>query len=310
MKKINFSVIIPTFNNAQYLIQAIDSVLDQIYPAYEIIVVDDGSTDGTKELIATKFKDKVIYFYQDNQGVAIARNLGAKVASGNWLSFLDSDDWYLPNRLKDHHSLIQGNQDIDLITSEYEYRQHDGTFISLSMVQHPVGRALLERNPKKEATILSNTELELFAESYFGDTHTLSVPKENFIAVGGYPAGFSVAEDVFLLLKLCSISKNIGVTFQPVAVYRIHNESVTKRDKIKAQYNNVKTLKAMNRNSNLFSTIVNRGISKRLLTARLHLGYVLLEKNKHFSAIKAVSPSLLERPSKQALRNFISMVIG
>lgn len=310
MIKPKFSVIIPTYNNAQYLVKAINSVLEQTYPAYEIIIVDDGSTDNTHQLVIDIFHDAVKYIYQQNQGVSAARNNGAKAADGDWLTFLDSDDWYLPNRLNDHFVLIENIKGVDLITSEYEYRKNDGTFISLSMDQHPVGRKLLKRNPNKEDVVLSNFELKLFAESYFGDTHTISVPRKDFIASGGYPVGFSVAEDVYLLLKLCSKSKVIGITFQPVAVYRIHNESITKKDKLKSQFSNVETLKYMNKNPSLFSKTVNIGIKKRLLTARLHLGYALVEKKKHVAAILAVAPSIIEKPSKQALRNIISMIIG
>ncbi|MDQ7091579.1 MAG: glycosyltransferase family A protein [Methylococcales bacterium] len=92
------SVIIPTFNRASVLQRALNSIYAQTYPADEVIVVDDGSTDDTEQMIATYFP-QVIYSYQTNQGVSAARNTGINQAKGNWLAFLDSDDEWLPTKL-------------------------------------------------------------------------------------------------------------------------------------------------------------------------------------------------------------------
>ncbi len=92
------SVIIPTYNRARYVTKAIESVLAQTYRDYEIVVVDDGSTDNTKEILQT-YMDRIRYNYQDNSGVSAARNAGIKAAKGEWIAFLDSDDEWLPERL-------------------------------------------------------------------------------------------------------------------------------------------------------------------------------------------------------------------
>lgn len=93
------SVIIPTFNYAEFISDAIDSVLAQTFKDFEIIVVDDGSTDNTKDIL-NKYSDNIKYYYQDNKGPASARNLGIKNASGSYICFLDSDDIFMPNKLK------------------------------------------------------------------------------------------------------------------------------------------------------------------------------------------------------------------
>lgn len=91
------SVIIPTHNRAHVLDRAIESVLAQTLKASEIVIVDDGSTDNTAELVRSRFPE-CHYVYQDNQGVSSARNLGIRIASGDWLAFLDSDDEWLPGK--------------------------------------------------------------------------------------------------------------------------------------------------------------------------------------------------------------------
>lgn len=98
MSKSIVSVVIPCYNGERYLGETIESVLSQTYQNFEIIVVDDGSTDNTKG-VATSYPE-VRYIYQDNQGVSTARNRGMTESHGNYLIFLDSDDRLLPNRLE------------------------------------------------------------------------------------------------------------------------------------------------------------------------------------------------------------------
>ena len=104
----NISVIIPTFNRKETLKRAIQSVLMQSYTPYEIIVIDDGSDDGTKEWLKDNFPN-VKYIYQMNSGVSSARNKGIKFARGDWIALLDSDDEWLPSKLKDQANEIESN---------------------------------------------------------------------------------------------------------------------------------------------------------------------------------------------------------
>ena len=88
---VNVSVIIPTYNRKNLLKRALHSVSNQTFIPREIIVVDDGSSDGTKDWVLARFPD-VRYIYQDNSGVSSARNSGIKEAIGSWIAFLDSDE--------------------------------------------------------------------------------------------------------------------------------------------------------------------------------------------------------------------------
>lgn len=93
------SVVIPTYNRADYISRAVDSVLTQTYKNVEIIVVDDGSTDNTKHILK-HYMDKIHYIHQENSGVEAARNAGIRSSSGRWIAFLDSDDYWLPEKLR------------------------------------------------------------------------------------------------------------------------------------------------------------------------------------------------------------------
>ena len=105
------SVIIPTFNRRYVLHRAIESVVNQTRPPIEIIVVDDGSTDGTRDWLVNTFP-LVKYIYQDNKGVSSARNRGIEVSKGSWVSFLDSDDEWMPTKLEEQESYIIENPEI------------------------------------------------------------------------------------------------------------------------------------------------------------------------------------------------------
>ncbi len=93
------SVIIATYNRAHLLKTAIDSVLGQTYSDHEVIVADDGSTDGTAELVRC-YGNRVRYLYQENQGKSVMLNNALKIAAGEWIAFLDSDDYWLPEKLE------------------------------------------------------------------------------------------------------------------------------------------------------------------------------------------------------------------
>ncbi len=114
------SVIIPTYNRARYVTEAIESVLAQTFTDYEILVIDDGSTDSTKALLQP-YLSKIIYIHQENRGVSAARNKGLKAAKGEWIAFLDSDDIWLPKKLEIQFEDIQHHDNIDLHICNGEY---------------------------------------------------------------------------------------------------------------------------------------------------------------------------------------------
>lgn len=114
-----FSVIIPLYNKARYILRTLNSVFGQEYPFFEIIVIDDGSTDGGGELVVSEFGNKVRLIRQSNQGVAAARNVGIQNASFDYLAFLDADDVWHPAYLSWMKELLNRWPDAGLLGSSY-----------------------------------------------------------------------------------------------------------------------------------------------------------------------------------------------
>ncbi len=111
------SVIIPTYNDSNNLIKAIESVLSQTYPNIEIIVVDDGSTDDTRNILSSYIdSNKIIYLYQKNSSVGVARENGVKISNGEYIAYLDSDDRWIDNdKIKQQVLFLENNTDYVLV---------------------------------------------------------------------------------------------------------------------------------------------------------------------------------------------------
>lgn len=118
------SVVIPTYNYAHFIAQAIESVLAQTYQNFEIIVIDDGSTDATREAVS-RFS-RVQYLYQDNRGIAPARNAGLFASRGELLVFLDADDRLLPEALATGVASLNANPDCAFVSGHWELFSDDG----------------------------------------------------------------------------------------------------------------------------------------------------------------------------------------
>lgn len=305
-----FSVIIPAFNAAATLARAIESVRTQSWPAHEIIVVDDGSTDATAE-IARQFGEAVRLIQQENSGVSVARNAGAAAATGNWLAFLDADDWYAPDRIKLHAEWIAEDATLDCLTGDYEYRDESGSLLGTSMAQHESGRMLLAKAGGAVRVVLETpVEIATFVADHFGDTHTLSVPRARFIEVGGYPTGFKVCEDVHFLVRLMAKSRRMGAVCASLGVYCIHGASATRRNPVAAQQENVRTLADLERLARNFPTPVRLGVKQRMQGARYNLACALTRNTQRGAALRAVLPSLVANPGWRSLRDVLSVIKG
>jgi len=113
------SVLITAYNCGDRIRRTVESTLEQEYPVFEVIVVDDGSTDNTAAVLQT-FGERIRYIYQKNSGVANARNTGIQAVKGDWVAFLDDDDFWLPDKIKEQAGLILSHPEAGMAFSAYE----------------------------------------------------------------------------------------------------------------------------------------------------------------------------------------------
>ena len=139
----NISVIVPTHNRAQLLARALQSIVTQATPPMEVIVVDDGSNDGTEEVVCTRFPE-VQYIRQNNQGVSNTRNRGIEAARGDWLAFLDSDDEWLPQKLTSQKEMLAANPKYKICHTD-EIWIRNGTRVNAMKKHTKTGGFIFER---------------------------------------------------------------------------------------------------------------------------------------------------------------------
>lgn len=185
------SVIIPTYNRAHTISQAIDSVLNQTYGNLEIIVIDDGSTDNTKEILAP-YGQKITYLSQSNCGVSSARNAGIQQARGEYVAFLDSDDLWYPQKLEKQIEAIQRNKEYALCLTDIEYVDDAGSHIRFSSLCKAI-----PYNGYLFTYLLQGSGTCSYVT-------TILVKKGVFTTVGLFDESLNTAEDIDMLLRITS----------------------------------------------------------------------------------------------------------
>lgn len=178
------SVIIPTFNRAWTLKRAVDSALAQDYPYREIIVVDDGSTDGTREILA-EYSDKIRVLVQENKGVSAARNLGIQKSQGSFIALLDSDDAWEKNKLSCQAAFFQSNPGAMICQTEEIWIRK--------------GKRV---NPKKKHKKPSGMIFEPSLKLCLVSPSAVMMRKQLFEQKGMFNEAFPVCEDYDLWLRI------------------------------------------------------------------------------------------------------------
>ena len=207
------SVIIATYNNAHYILEAIASIFNQTYRSYEIIVIDDGSTDNTRQVLEP-YLDKIRYLYQENKGVSHARNLGLEMARGEFISFLDADDFFLPDKLAKQVAVFDAHPSLGIVHSGWRLVNEKGEKISDIEFWHWYG------------------SLELDLETWVvwkPVTISMMFRKSWIKSVGGFDTRWHHGEDIDLVLRL-SVNGCQAVWLPKITYcYRQHHYNVTRK---------------------------------------------------------------------------------
>ncbi len=177
------SVIIPLYNKEKCIKKTIDSVLSQTFQDYEIIVVNDGSTDNSLEVLRLIDDDRIHIFNKENEGVSATRNRGAKEANTNLLFFLDADDTIYPNCLETLIQLREDYPDATLWSGNYEMIKETGAVTALS--QLPRG-------------YIDNPSKMMWLRKWHFRTGTFICTKESFWGCGGFDTRMTIGEDWYM----------------------------------------------------------------------------------------------------------------
>ena len=234
------SVVVPTYNRAELLKATVRSILDQTLPPFEIIVVDDGSTDNTADVCA-EFPPPVRYIRQDNRGVAAARNTALRAARGDWIAFCDSDDLWMPHKLELQLSALDVTGVSWSITDfliigpegEIETRQTNGFQVAFPVFPE------MGRTPEEHfARWLDGRGVQgLGLKAYTGDAFgmlflgNVVIPSTALIArdlvtrVGFFDETLRVAEDTEYFHRVAAMSR-VTILMKPLSLYRVGHASL------------------------------------------------------------------------------------
>ena len=239
-EKPRVSVIIPTYNRAKFLLDAIESVLNQTYPNVEIIVIDDGSTDNTKEVLKP-FDGKIRYLSSNHSGVAHARNLGMRAASGKYIAFLDSDDMYLPYKLSLQVDFIEKHPAIGMVCSDISGRYEDGTLDEFFLRNYHSfwnRKNLTYKDIFSESGVFTTDVLVRAIEYYSGDifkyvlheplipSNTILFDKKILEVVGYQNVSYRFAQEYEFVVRIC---KHFRIAFLDIPTYilAVHENQAT-----------------------------------------------------------------------------------
>jgi len=211
---VQVSATIPVYNQAEYVGEAIQSVLAQTYRDFELIVVDDGSTDDTPEVVSS-YGSRIRSLRQPNRGGAAALNAGIRAARAPWIAWLSADDLWEPTKLERQIDAIRQFPDVGLVYTDYVYIDPTGTILSAEHFPCPRTK--------------TRTLLWLLLRCYINGSSTL-IRREVFDRVGDYDENNRLTPDWDMWLRIAQAYRIAHVP-EPLVRYRIHpNQTSAKRE--------------------------------------------------------------------------------
>ena len=201
------TVIVVNYNYGRYLAECVDSVIAQTYPNMEIIVVDDGSTDNSLNILQS-YNGKVFVLHQENKGVSAARNAGVLASNGEWVAFLDSDDTWQPEKLQRQSSCIEDSA-VGMVFCAVEYMDDSGRHLGYT-------------RPQLGSDVLA--QLVTFTSPTIAPSSAV-VRRECLRDLGGFDEDLSTAADLDMWTRIAAKYKICAIT-TPLVRYRRHSQSM------------------------------------------------------------------------------------
>lgn len=229
------SVVIPAYNYGYFIGEAIDSVLNQTCKDLEIIVVNDGSTDSTEDVVRA-YHGRVIYVKQVNQGVSSARNHGISLSNGKYVAFLDADDLWLPEKLERSVAYLEKNK-LDWVCTARLKLDENGKY-TRRRIEEESGMY------DKESGVLTNLERGLFNPDYnLPFPSTILLRKECFTVAGLFEESLKTSEDCDLWMRFQEAGLTGGYLDEPLVIYRHHQKGLSRKSALSSLEGNIKVAK-------------------------------------------------------------------
>jgi glycosyltransferase involved in cell wall biosynthesis len=254
-----FTVIIPTHNRFKLLKKAVKSVIDQSFSDFELLVIDDHSSDDTKKIVKEFEDDRITYIINDRGvGGAGTRNCGIFRAKGQWTAFLDDDDLWLPEKLEvQYNKITEINDSIGLIYSGFSFRSSRKRWNG-----HIVA-------PKKQGRILD----DLLYDNYIGTLTTVIIRTHILQTLGGFDERFFAHQDIELYVRVAAVS-NIAFVRQCLATVVLSSDSRITAD-------SKKKLQGCSLFWEKYSDFINRSLKlKHRAASRVFVYAIVLSNNK------------------------------
>jgi Glycosyl transferase family 2 len=212
-----FTVVLPLYNQAQYVSHALGSVLSQTCQDAEVIVIDDGSTDGGSQVVQSMADARVTLVRQTNQGVSSARNRGIEMATGDYIAFIDADDEWLPSFLECNLGFIKKYPSV--------------TTVYTNVIEGRNDRARIDGSVCPEGIVPDYFLSVLRCHRHLGIPSAAVARREALCKVGGFPTGVKYNEDHDLWMRLAWVGK-VGFIAEPLSLYRDNPSGAMSRMRI------------------------------------------------------------------------------
>jgi glycosyltransferase involved in cell wall biosynthesis len=266
------SIIIPAYNAAPYIKETIESVFSQTYRRFEVIVVNDGSTDtAVLEEILLPYREAITYIKQENRGISSTRNTGLRAATGHFISFLDSDDIWMPNYLEQQVSFLLNNPERQLVYCNAE-------FFGANI---PPGEFYMDACPsdgEADTAAIISKRCTVFT--------SITAHKDALLAIG-FDESLRLCEDLDCWLRFTAAGYRIGYQKKVLVRYRRHPDSLSANTEQMTESNIVvmkNTLRLFSPRS-IESDLILKAIEKRSAELDILRGKKAL-KNREFDAAK------------------------
>jgi glycosyltransferase involved in cell wall biosynthesis len=292
----SISVIVPTYNSSKTIERALQSVFNQSRPADEIIVIDDGSSDCTIDIL-NKYKEKIVVVAQTNSGAAAARNRAVERSSGDLIAFLDSDDMWHPQKLEIQAAVFENDASVGISSTGF-----------YTIAEHEIVR-------EENASPVDKTDIAIRAPQFnkiflspFLATPTVMLKRDIFLSKNGFDESLTTAEDVDLWLRFCFTEKYILIKNQLCWVFAQAN-SLTSRATYSPFLAHLDVINSFCQNNKSFALENQNLINTSKSLIYTCIGSSLICKHEKFAARQQLLTAIKLKPTFRSIYLFIKTFI-